>query len=121
VVLFSGPPVLDGRQKKKRDFQRLGHEEELTKAKKKELRHNNKLLKENLVEEKRVARKAAKMLREREKAQKAEQAAARALEKQRQKEERDAQKALQYPRESREQRPSLLPGRKSVRAVLGVP
>jgi hypothetical protein len=42
-----------------------------------------------------VAREAAKLVRVREEAQKAEQAAARALGKQRQKEERDAEKALQ--------------------------
>jgi hypothetical protein len=76
-------------------FQRLEHEEELAKADRKQLKHNNKLLKEKLKEERRVGREAAKLVREKEKAELANQKAKHAAEKRRQKEARDAQKALQ--------------------------
>jgi hypothetical protein len=90
-------------------------EEQLAKAQKKQLRANNKLLKENLEEEKRVARKAAKVVREKEKA---EQAAGKECQQQ----ACDAAKATQlYRRGKRKASQSSTQEKKRQKRVVDVP
>jgi hypothetical protein len=81
-------------------FQRLEREEELAKADRKQLKHNNKRLKEKLKDERRVEREAVKLVRKKEKAELANQKAERAAKTRHQKEARDAQKALQLSQRS---------------------
>jgi tRNA nucleotidyltransferase/poly(A) polymerase len=76
-------------------FERLQHEEELAKADRKQLQHNNKNIAEKLKEERRVEREAAALVREKDKAERAAGVAERKAEKERLKQARNAEKALQ--------------------------
>lgn len=76
-------------------MQRMEKEEQVQKADRKQLQVNNKLLKERLLEEKRVAREVAKGVREKEKAAREKEKAEQAAEKECQRQSRDAVKAIQ--------------------------
>lgn len=76
-------------------FQREEKAEQLQKVDKKQLKANNKLLKEKLEEEQRVAREAAAEVRRKEKEDYAKGVAERKAERERLKLKRDAAKALQ--------------------------
>ena len=66
-----------------------------------DLKHANKLYKEKIAEEKRVAREAAKVEREKEKAEKAAGIAERRAERERQKQAHEAEKSIQSPNQVR--------------------
>jgi hypothetical protein len=94
-AVFWSPRARKEAEVRYRVFKDLKREEQLAKADKKQIQHNNKLLKEKLKDERRVERETGKLVREKEKAELAAQKAERAAEKRRQKEACDAQKALQ--------------------------
>lgn len=87
AVLWSPRKIREARHRQ-RVFEREEQEEKLKKAELKELREANKLYKEKLAQEKRVAREEARVERERERAEKAAQKAA-------QREARNTAKAIQ--------------------------
>jgi len=106
--------------------QRLEEEEAVRKADKKELQANKKLLEAKEKEEKRVAREAAALVREKEKTEKATQVAERKAERERLKEARNTEKALQLSQKGK--RKALEPPaakktqkRRAVAAVGGPP
>lgn len=90
-AVFWSPSKMREAEFRQRVMEREEKEEQLKKAEMKELKQSNKLYKEKLEQEKRVAREALKIEREKAKAEKAEQAAERA----RQRAARTAEEALQ--------------------------
>jgi hypothetical protein len=119
VTFWSPRKIREARAREKvreRDEQEL----QLQKANAKELKAAAKLYKKKIQEEKRVARERAKVVREKEKAEKAERLAHARREKQQQKDAANATKALQLSQ--RGKRPALkkpAPKKRRGRRVVG--
>ena len=117
AVFWSPRKVEEAREREKTKQQE--QRAELRKAELAELRHANKLYKENIAEEKRVQRAREKEEREQLKAQKAAEEAERRAQRERDKEIQNAQKAIQLSQRGRG-RPSKAAAAKKKPARRGV-